>query len=291
MTETSASDREYTDLSRDELIAELEAIKHQLNETQVLAAVHGHQESVQRVAREQAEWESRSKSEFIASMSHELRTPLNSVIGFAEVIHHELLGPLGGKKYGEYAGDILTSGKHLLELVDGIIDISTVEAGTIKLVKENIDLTEMFELCLALVRERAAEVGVELGFAVEEGTPRLRADSVKLKRMLLNLLTNAIKFTPSAGRVSVSAKAGGREAVCITVADTGIGIAAEEIERVLEPFGQANLPTEMNREGIGLGLYLTKSLIYAHGGWLDIVSDVDSGTSITLTFPSPVLAG
>ncbi len=291
MTETSASDREYTHLSRDELIAELEAIKHQLNETQVLAAVHGHQESVQRVAREQAEWESRSKSEFIASMSHELRTPLNSVIGFAEVIHHELLGPLGGKKYGEYAGDILTSGKHLLELVDGIIDISTVEAGTIKLVKENIDLTEMFELCLALVRERAAEVGVELGFAVEEGTPRLRADSVKLKRMLLNLLTNAIKFTPSAGRVSVSAKAGGREAVCITVADTGIGIAAEEIERVLEPFGQANLPTEMNREGIGLGLYLTKSLIYAHGGWLDIVSDVDSGTSITLTFPSPVLAG
>ncbi len=291
MTETSASDREYTDLSRDELIAELEAIKHQLNETQVLAAVHGHQESVQRVAREQAEWESRSKSEFIASMSHELRTPLNSVIGFAEVIHHELLGPLGGKKYGEYAGDILTSGKHLLELVDDIIDISTVEAGTIKLVKENIDLTEMFELCLALVRERAAEVGVELGFAVEEGTPRLRADSVKLKRMLLNLLTNAIKFTPSAGRVSVSAKAGGREAVCITVADTGIGIAAEEIERVLEPFGQANLPTEMNREGIGLGLYLTKSLIYAHGGWLDIVSDVDSGTSITLTFPSPVLAG
>jgi signal transduction histidine kinase len=278
-------------LSRDELIAELEAIKHQLNETQVLAAVHGHQESVQRVAREQAEWESRSKSEFIASMSHELRTPLNSVIGFAEVIHHELLGPLGGKKYGEYAGDILTSGKHLLELVDGIIDISTVEAGTIKLVKENIDLTEMFELCLALVRERAAEVGVELGFAVEEGTPRLRADSVKLKRMLLNLLTNAIKFTPSAGRVSVSAKAGGREAVCITVADTGIGIAAEEIERVLEPFGQANLPTEMNREGIGLGLYLTKSLIYAHGGWLEIVSDVDSGTSITLTFPSPVLAG
>ncbi len=149
----------------------------------------------------------------------------------------------------------------------------------------------MFELCLALVRERAAEVGVELGFAVEEGTPRLRADSVKLKRMLLNLLTNAIKFTPSAGRVSVSAKAGGREAVCITVADTGIGIAAEEIERVLEPFGQANLPTEMNREGIGLGLYLTKSLIYAHGGWLEIVSDVDSGTSITLTFPSPVLAG
>ncbi len=291
MTETSASDREYTDLSRDELIAELEAIKHQLNETQVLAAVHGHQESVQRVAREQAEWESRSKSEFIASMSHELRTPLNSVIGFAEVIHHELLGPLGGKKYGEYAGDILTSGKHLLELVDGIIDISTVEAGTIKLVKENIDLTVMFELCLALVRERAAEVGVELGFAVEEGTPRLRADSVKLKRMLLNLLTNAIKFTPSAGRVSVSAKAGGREAVCITVADTGIGIAAEEIERVLEPFGQANLPTEMNREGIGLGLYLTKSLIYAHGGWLEIVSDVDSGTSITLTFPSPVLAG
>ncbi len=291
MTETSASDREYTDLSRDELIAELEAIKHQLNETQVLAAVHGHQESVQRVAREQAEWESRSKSEFIASMSHELRTPLNSVIAFAEVIHHEPLGPLGGKKYGEYAGDILTSGKHLLELVDDIIDISTVEAGTIKLVKENIDLTEMFELCLALVRERAAEVGVELGFAVEEGTPRLRADSVKLKRMLLNLLTNAIKFTPSAGRVSVSAKAGGREAVCITVADTGIGIAAEEIERVLEPFGQANLPTEMNREGIGLGLYLTKSLIYAHGGWLDIVSDVDSGTSITLTFPSPVLAG
>ncbi len=291
MTETSASDREYTDLSRDELIAELEAIKHQLNETQVLAAVHGHQESVQRVAREQAEWESRSKSEFIASMSHELRTPLNSVIGFAEVIHHELLGPLGGKKYGEYAGDILTSGKHLLELVDDIIDISTVEAGTIKLVKENIDLTVMFELCLALVRERAAEVGVELGFAVEEGTPRLRADSVKLKRMLLNLLTNAIKFTPSAGRVSVSAKAGGREAVCITVADTGIGIAAEEIERVLEPFGQANLPTEMNREGIGLGLYLTKSLIYAHGGWLEIVSDVDSGTSITLTFPSPVLAG
>ncbi len=291
MTETSSSDKDYSDLSRDELIAELEAVTHRLNETQVLAAVHGHQESVQRVAREQAEWESRSKSEFIASMSHELRTPLNSVIGFAEVIHDELLGPLGSSKYGEYAGDILSSGRHLLELVDDIIDISTVEAGTIKLVKENIDLTEMFELCLALVRERAAEVGVELGFAVEEGTPRLRADSVKLKRMLLNLLTNAIKFTPSAGRVSVSAKAGGREAVCITVADTGIGIAAEEIERVLEPFGQANLPTEMNREGIGLGLYLTKSLIYAHGGWLEIVSDVDSGTSITLTFPSPVLAG
>jgi signal transduction histidine kinase len=291
MTETSSSDKDYSDLSRDELIAELEAVTHRLNETQVLAAVHGHQESVLRVAKEQAEWESRSKSEFIASMSHELRTPLNSVIGFAEVIHDELLGPLGSSKYGEYAGDILSSGRHLLELVDDIIDISTVEAGTIKLVKERIDLAEMFETCVALVRERAAESGVELSFAIGEDVPTLLADAVKLKRMLLNLLTNAIKFTPSAGRVSVSAKAGGREAVCITVADTGIGIAAEEIERVLEPFGQANLPTEMNREGIGLGLYLTKSLIYAHGGWLEIVSDVDSGTSITLTFPSPVLAG
>ncbi|HJP21841.1 MAG TPA: HAMP domain-containing sensor histidine kinase [Alphaproteobacteria bacterium] len=291
MTETSSSDKDYSDLSRDELIAELEAVTHRLNETQVLAAVHGHQESVLRVAKEQAEWESRSKSEFIASMSHELRTPLNSVIGFAEVIHDELLGPLGSSKYGEYAGDILSSGRHLLELVDDIIDISTVEAGTIKLVKERIDLAEMFETCVALVRERAAESGVELSFAIGEDVPTLLADAVKLKRMLLNLLTNAIKFTPADGRVTVGADLGARDAVCITVADTGIGIAAEEIERVLEPFGQANLPVEMNREGIGLGLYLTKSLIYAHGGWLDISSDVDRGTSITLTFPSPGFAG
>ncbi len=289
MTESLSSETDYSDLSREELIAELESIKHRLNETQVLAAVHGHQESVLRVAKEQAEWESRSKSEFIASMSHELRTPLNSVIGFAEVIRDELLGPLGSSKYGEYAGDILTSGKHLLELVDDIIDISTVEAGTIKLFKETLDLAEMFGICLALVRDRAAEGGVVLDYAIGEDTPPLLADPVKLTRMLLNLLTNAINFTPSEGRVSLRAELGTRNAICITVADTGIGIAAEEIERVLEPFGQVNLPAEMNREGIGLGLYLTKSLIYAHGGWLDITSDVDRGTSITLTFPSPGL--
>ena len=237
------------------------------------------------VARDQAEGANRAKSDFLALMSHELRTPLNAIIGFSEIIKSEMMGPIGNPKYGEYASDVFDSGQHLLGLINDILDLSKIEAGKMELEEEDVDVAEVIGSCLRLVTERAAKGGVELITEVPDDLPALRIDERKLRQILLNLLSNAVKFTPDGGSVTVRSWFRSEDGFVLQVADTGIGIAPENIERALTPFGQVDSRLDRKYEGTGLGLPLTKSLIEKHGGSLDLQSKVGAGTTVTVRFP------
>jgi PAS domain S-box-containing protein len=237
-------------------------------------------------AKEQAELANRSKSEFLANMSHELRTPLNAIIGFSEIVAGELFGPIGAPRYIEYAHDIHTSGIHLLSIISDILDLSKIEAGRRDLTESAIDLHEAAESALRLVRGRAENSGVRLVNGIERGAmPRLLADERAVKQMLLNLLSNAVKFTPEGGRVAVGAELRGDGSLAISVDDTGIGMAPENIPRALAPFSQVDSSLTRRYEGTGLGLPLVKSLIDLHGGTLDLESQEGKGTLATVVFP------
>jgi len=238
-----------------------------------------------RAAKEQAELGNRAKSEFLANMSHELRTPLNAIIGFSQMMREEVLGPIGVSRYKGYVDDIHISGNHLLELINDILDLSKVEAGKLELIEEDIDVCRVVSACLTLVRERAGEAGVVLDKRLPDRLPRLHADERKLKQVLLNLLSNAIKFTPKGGRVMLRVHADPGEGFVFTVDDTGIGIASEDMPKVLAPFGQVDSALSRKYEGTGLGLPLTKALIELHGGSLDLESTLGAGTTITARFP------
>jgi PAS domain S-box-containing protein len=238
-------------------------------------------------AKEQAELANRSKSEFLANMSHELRTPLNAIIGFSEIVAGELFGPIGGKRYVEYARDIHTSGIHLLSIISDILDLSKIEAGRRELTESAIDLHEAAESALRLVRGRAENSGVGLVNEINrEATPRLLADDRGVKQMLLNLLSNAVKFTPDGGRIAVSAALRSNGSLAVTVEDTGIGIAPEDIPRALAPFSQVDSALTRRYEGTGLGLPLVKSLIELHDGTLELESEEGKGTLATVVFPA-----
>ncbi len=237
------------------------------------------------VAKQQAERASRTKSDFLASMSHELRTPLNAIIGYSEFIDTEPYGELGHDKYREYLSHIQESGRHLLELINDMLDLSKVEAGKLVLEEENVDLPHSIQGAMHLVLERANRRSVRLSAEVEPSLPRIYADNLRLKQIMLNLLTNAIKFTPEGGMVTLSAQADGDGSVRITVRDTGIGIAPEDIAKVLEPFGQVANPMVRREEGTGLGLPITKRLVELHGGTLTIESAVGQGTIVTVRLP------
>jgi two-component system cell cycle sensor histidine kinase PleC len=234
--------------------------------------------------REKAEAASLAKSQFLANMSHELRTPLNAIIGFSEIIKDEVLGPVGIPKYREYATDIFRSGDHLLELIKDVLDMSKIEAGKYELQFTEVAVRPLVEECLRLVVGRAVDSGVVLANAVCEGGPPVVADRRGLKQIVLNLVTNAIKFTPRGGSVTVSAGvADGWYA--LSVADTGIGMSADEIARAVQPFVQIEREKGRNHEGTGLGLALAKSLIEMHGGELGIASEVGVGTTCTIRLP------
>ena len=242
-------------------------------------------ETVMREAKEAAEAANRSKSEFLANVSHELRTPLNAIIGFSEVMEHEMFGALGNEHYRDYARDIRLSGTHLLEVINDILDLAKVEAGKVELQEETIDVQKVIESTVRLVRERAGSRNIDVSVHVPEHLPHLWADERKVKQILINLLSNAIKFTPEGGAVTVSAGRDDSDTLRLEVADTGIGIAKESIETVLQPFGQVDSALSRSHAGTGLGLPLTKSLVELHGGRLDLDSELGKGTTVIVRFP------
>ena len=237
-----------------------------------------------RVAKEGAEAANRAKSEFLANMSHELRTPLNAVIGFSDMIKREMLGAVG-ERYRDYATDIFNSGSHLLRLINEILDLSKLEAGQFELNEENVDLPGTVEACLHFVEVQAHKSKIRLITALDPDIRLIRADERRMRQILLNLLSNAVKFTLDGGEVRVSSflKNGG---LVITVSDTGIGIAAGDIPKVMTSFGQVDSKVSRKYEGSGLGLPLAKHLVELHGGTLTLESQVDVGTTVTIILPS-----
>jgi PAS domain S-box-containing protein len=231
-----------------------------------------------------AEQSNKAKSDFLARMSHELRTPLNAVIGFAEIMRGEYYGPLGSDKYLEYAGDIDQCGRHLLSLINDILDISRIEAGRHVMEEEQVDLTTTVNSSVRLLRERAAAKGVLIAVRANP-VPVVMGDSRTLKQVVVNLLTNAVKFTPSGGMVEVGTMTDASGGVCVVVKDTGIGIPEGEIPRVLEAFGRASNVHQTGEEGTGLGLVIVGSFLRLHGATLDIDSAVGIGTTVTVRLP------
>ncbi len=228
----------------------------------------------------------RAKSEFLANMSHELRTPLNAIIGFSETARQQLFGPIGHEKYEDYFNDIHDSGNHLLDLINDILDLSVIEAGRLELNEEEIEVKDLIDSCLYQVRYQAGAAGVKLHGEDDPGLPNLRADRLRVKQILLNLLANAIKFTPKDGDITVHAGMAEDGSLCISVRDSGIGIADEEIPKVMAPFAQAQSSKTRNHEGTGLGLSLSQSLMELHGGTLTLESQEGVGTTTTICFPA-----
>jgi signal transduction histidine kinase len=233
----------------------------------------------------QLETASRHKSEFLANMSHELRTPLNAIIGFSEVLAEKLFGEINDKQ-AEYLGDILESGQHLLSLINDILDLSKIEAGRMELELADFNLPGAIENTLTLVRERAHRRGIALERAVDERLATIRADERKVKQVLLNLLSNALKFTQEGGRIHVRADMHDGMAE-ISVTDTGVGIAPEDLEVVFEEFRQVGTAAK-KVEGTGLGLAISRKFIELHGGRIWVKSRVGTGSTFAFTLPLTV---
>jgi signal transduction histidine kinase len=222
------------------------------------------------------------KSEFLAGMSHELRTPLNAILGFSEVLQARMFGELNAKQ-AEYVDDILGSGRHLLALINDILDLSKVEAGHMELELTRFDLPAVLETAATLVRERAMRHGVTLETHVGDRVGEVLGDERKVKQVLLNLLSNAVKFTPEGGRVTLTASAAA-DVVAVAVADTGVGIAPDDQAAIFEAFQQVG-GGERRREGTGLGLTLAKKFVELHGGRIAVTSEVGKGSTFTFTLP------
>jgi signal transduction histidine kinase len=238
-------------------------------------------------AKEKAELASRAKSQFLANMSHELRTPLNAIIGFSEVLASDL--GVAERNRVEYAKDIHASGAHLLQIINEILDLSKIEAGRFELELGPACLASVVAACRRLVAERAAEADLTIEVAVAPDLPTVNADEQKLKQVVLNLLSNAVKFTPRGGRIRISVETSG-DWLHVVVADTGIGIAPEDVPKALSPFVQLDSSLARRHPGTGLGLSLSKSLVELHGGEFRLESTPGKGTTVTLRFPLAAIA-
>ena len=237
-------------------------------------------------AKERAEAADRAKSEFLANMSHELRTPLNAVIGFSEIMKDELLGPIGSESYRGYAQDIHESGVHLLSVINDILDISKIETGNIVLSEESFCLGETAEACVRMVRSRAESADVKLQAEIAASPLEVCGDERLIKQSILNILSNALKFTPPNGCVTLKMAREEGGAVAIVVTDTGPGIATEDLPAILEPFRQLESSLTRSFEGTGLGLPLTKAFLELHGGHMEIDSEAGQGTKVSLVLPA-----
>jgi two-component system cell cycle sensor histidine kinase PleC len=281
--------------------ADVTALKHQeegrrMNEEQLQRAIVGLERSREEAAelarkyaaeKIRAESANRAKSEFLANMSHELRTPLNAINGFSEIMVGEMFGSLGDPRYKTYAQDILSSGQHLLALINDVLDMSKIEAGKMNLRFEPLRLDELAEDAVRLIQHRAESAGLDVAIEVPE-LPEIEGDYRALKQVLLNLLSNAVKFTPRGGRIVVTAEErqdmmGERVRICVR--DTGIGIAAEDLARLARPFEQIESQHAKTQQGTGLGLALCKSLVEMHGGVLEMESKPGLGTTVSVLLP------
>jgi len=237
-------------------------------------------------AAEKAEAANRAKSEFLANMSHELRTPLNAIIGFSEMMKDGVMGPLQNAVYEGYSEDIHRSARHLLDVINDVLDLSKIEFGKADLQEEDFDLDDAIRSCIRLIHERAQRGQLTVDYKPGVTPPRLRADGRRIRQVLLNLLSNAVKFTPPGGRITVhviNAEGGG---VVIAVVDTGIGIKAADMDKVMAPFGQADTGLDRKYEGTGLGLPLSKAFAEMHDGRLFLESKPGAGTAACLFLPS-----
>ena len=235
-------------------------------------------------ARLQAEAASRAKSRFLANMSHELRTPLNAIIGFSDLMQQSVFGGLGNERYDEYANDINSSGHHLLQMIDEILDISKIEAGKFEPDFESLDIRELVNSSVRYFSVAVAQAGVTLNAEIDPGLEPVWADRRMVRQILLNLVSNAVKFTNAGGVVGVAVEAL-PDCARIVISDSGIGIAAEDIPRALEPFGQVDSGLDRRYGGTGLGLPLASALTVAQGGMFDIDSEVGKGTRVAFTLP------
>ncbi len=260
-------------------IAEVELTKRELERTssELLEASRG------------AEKASEAKSQFLAAISHELRTPLNAVIGFADMLNAQALGPIGNERYLRYAQDIRDSGKHLLAMINDILEISRMDADQATLQEEEFAPAEVIDEALRMVEPQAQGAGLSLSTSIAAGLPRLKADRRLVRQVLVNILANAVRFTPSGGAVSVHGFVRGAE-LCLEVRDTGIGIAAADIPKALERFSQVDGKLSRKYDGAGLGLPMAKQFMELHGGTLELASLPGKGTQVCIAFPTSRLA-
>jgi len=247
-----------------------------------------HLEEGLRQAKEQAEAATRARSGFLAAMSHELRTPLNAVIGFAEIMHQQVLGLISPTEYHDYAGHILTSGQHLLSLINDVLDFARLESGSLQLNLRPVDLPALVRTTLHALGETAASAGVQLATAITEKPLVIRADEQRLRQVLLNVAGNGVKFTPAGGSVTVALQPRAGGGALITVTDSGIGIDEAQMASVFRPFWQADSGLDRVREGAGIGLPLARELVALHGGRLDLRSRVGAGTRVEIVLPAGV---